>query len=128
MIPMAGSRITTSTFGALVGTIVLGCVAPFYWADVSSQAIIYLLILGIITAVNQSLLLAAFARAQASTLAPFGYFEIVAAVIVGFLWFGDFPDTVVWGGIVTIIISGILVARSNTTARSLIGRRRGRPV
>ncbi|NNF79606.1 MAG: hypothetical protein HKN05_16405 [Rhizobiales bacterium] len=38
------------------------------------------------------------------------------------------PDHVTWTGIGIIIVSGILVARSQVTARSLIGRRRGRPV
>ena len=125
--PVSGV-ITTSTFGALVGTIVLGLLAPFFWQEVSVQAVLLLLILGGVTALNQSVLLAAFARAEASTLAPFGYFEIVAAVIVGFLWFGDFPDAVAWTGIAIIIVSGLMVARSQATARSLIGRRRGRPV
>ncbi len=125
--PVSGV-ITTSTFGALVGTIVLGLLAPFFWQEVSLQAVLLLLILGGVTALNQSVLLAAFARAEASTLAPFGYFEIVAAVIVGFLWFGDFPDAVAWTGIAIIIVSGLMVARSQATARSLIGRRRGRPV
>ena len=125
--PVSGV-ITTSTFGALVGTIVLGLGVPFFWQAVSLEAVLLLLLLGAVTAFNQSLLLAAFARAEASTLAPFGYFEIVAAVVVGFLWFGDFPDHVTWAGIGIIIVSGILVARSQVTARSLIGRRRGRPV
>lgn len=120
--------ITTATFGALVGTIVLGLAVPFFWQAVSLQAVLLILLLGAVTAFNQSLLLAAFARAEASTLAPFGYFEIVAAVVVGFLWFGDFPDAVAWTGIAIIIVSGVLVARAQVTARSLIGRRRSRPV
>ncbi len=125
--PVSGV-ITTSTFGALVGTIVLGLGVPFFWQAVSLEAVALILVLGVVTALNQSLLLAAFVRAEASTLAPFGYFEIVAAVVVGFLWFGDFPDHVAWTGIAIIIVSGVLVARSQVTARSLIGRRRGRPV
>ena len=120
--------IATSTFGALVGVIFLAVLAPFFWQGIGAQALWLLLILGVVTAVNQTILLAAFARAEASVLAPFGYFEIVAAVIVGYLWFGDFPDSVVWAGIGIIIVSGILAARTRTTARSVIGRRRGRPV
>lgn len=120
--------IATSTFGAIVGTIFLGLLAPFYWQEIGSTALWLLLILGVVTAVNQTILLAAFARAEASVLAPFGYFEIVAAVVVGYLWFGDFPDRVVWAGIGIIIVSGVMAARTRTTARSVIGRRRGRPV
>ncbi len=120
--------IATSTFGALVGAVLLGVLVPFHWQPISSEAALLLLILGAITALNQSLLLAAFARAEASTLAPFGYFEIVAAVIVGYLWFGDLPRPIVWAGMALIIVSGVLVVRTRTTARSLVGRRRGRPV
>ncbi|MEM7428494.1 MAG: DMT family transporter [Pseudomonadota bacterium] len=120
--------IATSTFGALVGAVLLGVMVPFHWQAVSMEAALLLLVLGTVTALNQVLLLAAFARAEASTLAPFGYFEIIAAVMVGYLWFGDLPRAAVWSGIVLIIISGLLVARTRTTARSLIGRRRGRPV
>ncbi len=125
--PVSGV-ITTSTFGALTGTAFLGLSVPFFLQTIPLEAIILLLVLGAVTAINQSLLLAAFARAQASTLAPFGYFEIVAAVVVGYLWFGDSPSKVVWTGILTIIVSGVLVARTHATARSLICRRRGRPV
>ena len=41
--------------------------------------------------INQTLLVYAFAHADASTLAPFTYFEIVSAVIFGYLFFDTLP-------------------------------------
>jgi len=51
----------------------------------------------------------AFKRAPASLLAPFQYVEIVAATIMGYLVFGDFPDAITWLGIAIILGSGLYV-------------------
>jgi drug/metabolite transporter (DMT)-like permease len=45
-------------------------------------------------------------------LAPFTYFEIVAAVIYGYLFFGTLPSTLSWAGIALITAGGIYVARA----------------
>jgi len=52
----------------------------------------------------------AFSHVSASILAPFGYFEIVAATIIGLTVFGDFPDSWSWIGIAVIVASGIYIS------------------
>ena len=47
--------------------------------------------------------------APASLLAPFQYFEIVTAAIVGYLVFGNFPTLSKWFGIMIIISSGLFI-------------------
>lgn len=57
--------------------------------------------------------------APASTLAPLHYLEIVAAVAVGYLIFGDFPDALTWAGIAVIVVSGLyIIHRERLTARA----------
>lgn len=51
----------------------------------------------------------AFKRAPASLLAPFQYLEIVAATILGYFVFNDFPDAITWLGIAIILGSGLYV-------------------
>jgi len=51
----------------------------------------------------------AYERAPASLLAPLGYFEIVGAVVVGFLLFGDLPDALTWAGTLIITVSGVYI-------------------
>ena len=55
--------------------------------------------------------------ADASKLAPFGYFEIVTNIILGYYIFKDFPDIWTFIGLMIIISSGIYVfnreAKSN---------------
>lgn len=51
----------------------------------------------------------AFRRTPASTLAPFQYIEIIGATIVGYVFFGDFPDLWTWVGTAVILASGLYV-------------------
>ena len=57
------------------------------------------------------LLLYAYRLAPATRLAPLVYFQLIAAVILGFVIFGDLPDVFTWAGLVLIISAGIASAR-----------------
>ena len=48
--------------------------------------------------------------ADASKLAPLGYFEIVTNIIIGYYFFGDFPDFWIWLGLIIIVSSGIYIS------------------
>lgn len=68
-----------------------------------------LLVVGLIGTVSHLMLVYAFKWAPASLLAPFHYLEIVVATILGFVFFGNFPDAIRWLGIGIIIASGLYV-------------------
>jgi drug/metabolite transporter (DMT)-like permease len=61
---------------------------------------------------SQAFIVYSFSKATASSLAPFTYFEIVAAVAIGYFMFGTLPVWISWIGILLITISGLMVARS----------------
>ena len=69
----------------------------------------WLALLGLIATVGHLLMVAAFARAHASLLAPFQYVELVSATILGFVVFGDFPEAATWFGVAIIVGSGLYV-------------------
>lgn len=69
----------------------------------------WLLLIGLIAAGGHLLVVMAMNRAPASALAPFGYIEIVAATLLGWLIFNDWPDLLSWLGITIIVISGFYV-------------------
>ncbi len=56
------------------------------------------------------LLLFAYARAPAATLAPFVYFQLISAVLLGGVVFRDLPDAATWAGLALIIGAGIASA------------------
>ena len=47
--------------------------------------------------------------ADVSKLAPFGYFEIVTNIIIGYYFFNHFPDNWTFLGLFIIILSGIYI-------------------
>ncbi|WP_106205308.1 DMT family transporter [Aliiruegeria haliotis] len=53
------------------------------------------------------LLIMAYAHTPASRLAPFVYFQLIAATFFGLVFFGDLPDGIAMAGIAIIFLSGI---------------------
>ena len=47
--------------------------------------------------------------AEASKLAPLAYFEIVNNILIGYYFFGDFPNKWLWLGLFFIVSSGIYI-------------------
>ena len=57
------------------------------------------------------LLLYAYRIANATRLAPLVYFQLIAAVVLGWMIFGDLPDAFTWAGLAVIIGAGLASAR-----------------
>ncbi|GGD39051.1 DMT family transporter [Aureimonas glaciei] len=77
-----------------------------------------LVIMGLFATVGHLLFVQAYRYAPASLLAPFSYFEIVSATILGLALFGDMPDLGKASGIAIIVASGVyIVWRENSLAR-----------
>jgi drug/metabolite transporter (DMT)-like permease len=51
----------------------------------------------------------ALTYAPSSTLAPLHYLEIVSAVILGFLVFGDIPNQLAFTGMFIVVLSGLYI-------------------
>jgi len=73
------------------------------------QAWALMVLVGVIAAGGHLMVIAAFRAAPVSLLAPFQYLEIVAATLLGYGLFGDFPDLWKWVGIAVICGSGVYV-------------------
>lgn len=70
---------------------------------------LWLAALGVIATLGHLMVVAAFARANASLLAPFQYVELVSATLLGYFVFGDFPALMTWTGVAVIVGSGLYV-------------------
>ena len=104
--------LVTACAGAVCASVALSFVLPGLWQPIPADAWPYIGLLVVSGAINQTMLVFAFVYADASTLAPFTYFEIVTAGALGYLFFGTLPSLLSWGGIVLISASGIYVARA----------------
>ena len=104
--------LVTAFAGAVCAALSLTIVLPGVWSPIPDGAWWLILLLVLCGGANQTMLVFAFAHSDASTLAPFTYFEIVSAVVFGFLFFGTLPTALSWAGIALITLGGIYVARA----------------
>ncbi|MCT8265684.1 DMT family transporter [Afifella sp. JA880] len=90
----------------------------FSW-PASTLAWTLLLATGVIGTFAHLLFNRAYQLAPASVLAPFGYTEIVSAVALGLLVFGDLPNAPKWAGMAIVVGSGIFIyLREHRIART----------
>jgi drug/metabolite transporter (DMT)-like permease len=71
--------------------------------------LVLLVLLGAISGYIHLLVVRAFRMATLSVLAPFQYFEIIAAVALGYFLFNEFPTPSKWLGILIIVGSGLFI-------------------
>lgn len=115
----ADSPLTMQTVAGLGGTLFMGAVllagagagvADFEMSlPASTLGLILLLLLGSISGYMHLLVVRAFRLAPLSLLAPFQYFEIISATVLGYALFGDFPTPSKWLGIAIIVVSGLFL-------------------
>lgn len=79
---------------------------------------LWLFMVGFWAAVSHMCMTYALKFAPSATLAPLHYFEIVTAVILGYLIFDDFPNPLTFAGIAVIVASGLyIIHRERLAAR-----------
>jgi drug/metabolite transporter (DMT)-like permease len=113
--------LVTGLISAVTGVVLYSFAMPVVWETPSATEWMWLAAVGVIAAVGHYLLIVAHHMATAAQLAPYGYAEIVSAIFFGLIVFGDWPQPIVWLGIVVIVASGIVVTWSNArleTART----------
>jgi drug/metabolite transporter (DMT)-like permease len=109
---------TSAVYSALVGTVVMSIVVPFVWMPIASWTDAALLFsLGIIGGLGHYFVARAMVYAQASIIAPFGYWQLVGSVIVGYLISGYLPDAFTWIGAAIIVCAGCYIAWNETRPR-----------
>lgn len=71
---------------------------------------------GAVSGGAQLLLLAAFRRVAAATLAPLNYVQLLLAVLISTLWFQRPPDAPALAGMALIAVAGVYLARARRQA------------
>ncbi|MDP6947696.1 MAG: DMT family transporter [Arenicellales bacterium] len=95
------------------GFVLMSVMLPLFWVTPTLMDLALMLMLGATGAAGHLLLIRAFECAEASLLAPFLYLEIIMQVVLGYLLFGDLPDSWAWAGITLIIGVGVYLSRDS---------------
>jgi drug/metabolite transporter (DMT)-like permease len=102
---------TSVLYSALVGTVVMSAVVPFAWRTPASPLDALLMgTLGLLGAAGHYCVARAMTYAQANTLSPFQYWQIIGSVLVGYVVSGLFPDAQTWAGAAIIVAAGVAIA------------------
>jgi drug/metabolite transporter (DMT)-like permease len=103
---------TTSLFiGALVSVAVISVVVPFFWVWPRSVLDGLLFVgIGAMGAYSHYLIILAYDHAPPAMLAPFAYMQIVGALVMGWLVFGNFPGPIALAGMGLIVFTGVVMA------------------
>ncbi|HZG27481.1 MAG TPA: DMT family transporter [Ensifer sp.] len=105
-------------FQNVFGTLLLLPQAFLTWTTPSCTEILLLLGMGAISLLCHTLTINAFRHADATTLAPLSYVELITAATLGYVWFGQSPELNVWIGAVFVASAGLLLifTRKNAAA------------
>ncbi|MBF9234717.1 DMT family transporter [Microvirga alba] len=105
MLAAHDSSSTTTFYSGLAGLVLMTPLLPWIWTTTPSPLTwLLMLMTGAIGAFGHWLLVLAHARAPAAILSPFIYTQIIWMLALGYILFGDWPDT--W----TLVGAGIVIA------------------
>jgi drug/metabolite transporter (DMT)-like permease len=106
---------TSAVFSVMIGTVVLTFYMPFGWTPIVSGVDLALMfLLGMLGGLGHYCLALAFVRAPANLLAPFVYWQLVGAVVVGYVVSGELPDGATSIGAAIIVGAGLALAWTET--------------
>jgi len=87
---------------------------PSGWVAVSGGDLLLLATAGILVGVAQYLVIHAFYIAEASLIIPYKYLSLIWATVLGFVMWGDVPDSHVMMGATLVVGSGLYIIHRET--------------
>jgi drug/metabolite transporter (DMT)-like permease len=109
---------TTLWYTALTGTVISSAFMPFVWEWPDAKGWALMALLGAFGTTGHFLIINAYARAPAATLAPFIYTQLVWSIGVGYALFANLPDEFTLLGAAIVAASGIYTAYRERARRA----------
>ncbi len=109
---------TSVFYTGLIASALISLIVPFYWRTPSLSDLAMLLCVGGLGTLAQLFLTSAFARAEASALAPLSYASLIFSAFWGIMVFDHYPDAATYLGALVIVGAGLYVWRRETVLRS----------
>ena len=103
----------------VVGAIIATTFMPFVWVSPTFNQWSIMAAIGLFACIGHLFIILSLKYADASKLAPFSYFEIVTNIIIAYYFFGDFPDSWTFLGLIIIVFSGIYISRRENIVKKI---------
>ena len=98
------------TYNALMGSLALTPLVILLWEPIPATANLMLVFIVILSVVGQGCMISSFKFGPAAVISPYFYTALIFAALIGYLVFGDIPDTTSWIGMALIVGSGLYIA------------------
>ena len=108
---------TNFLYTSLVGTIISSALLIPFFKPISLVEASLFCILGLLGGLGHFCFVLALRKSEASLLAPFTYFDLIFASILGIIFFSEYPDVYVLLGAIIIVIAGIYLWRRENIER-----------
>ncbi len=100
-----------------IGAVLISGAMPLVWLPPSPAQWAMFVGMGVVANLGHLLILNAYRRAEASLLAPLAYTEMIGATLVGWWFFGDFPDGWTFLGVGVLIGCAIYISVRERSAK-----------
>ncbi len=94
---------------SLTATLLSSLTAFWGWTMPTLEQALILACMGLIGGVAQILVTSSYRFGQASMLAPYDYTTMLFAIVIGYVWFDEWPTLVMLGGAALVIAGNVLV-------------------
>jgi len=110
----------TLAWSAVIGLLALSAFVPFHWRIPTAGEIGVAVLMGLCSTTGHWLIILAYRKGAASTIAPFSYAQLLFAGLLGFAIFGTAPGAMTLAGGLVIAASGLYTAhRERIRAREV---------
>ena len=103
---------TSLFYTSFIGIILMSILAYFYWQPLQLFSYFLFLGIGIFFSIGIYFQIIALSMTRASIIQPFHYTLVFWAIILGYVFYGDFPDLFTLSGALIITFSGIYVLKN----------------
>jgi len=101
----------TLAFQSVAGALILIPQGIWTWQTPAAEDLVLFVAMAIMSTISHMFSIAAFRHAEASTLAPLVYCELIGAVLIGYFFFGEVPGAVTMAGAALIILAGLVLVK-----------------
>ena len=98
---------TSLFYTSIVGIVLMGIIGYSFWQPLMDYSILFFIAIGIFFSLGLYFQIIALSMARAGIIQPFHYTLIFWAIILGYIFYDDFPDIPTLIGALVITISGI---------------------
>ena len=101
------SNETSLFYTSVIGIILMGIIGYNFWQPLMDYSLIFFIAIGLFFSLGLYFQIIALSMARAGIIQPFHYTLIFWAIILGYIFYDDFPDLPTLIGAIVITVSGI---------------------